>query len=179
MPTPAQNENRMPEPDAAWAAAVPGFEAEEISWLREEAIAARRRAGDQSAGTVGDAHRLEPAFLRVARHPRILGLAAGALRAPVTVSASALHFGLPTILRVPPDRFLVLVHLGRSPDADIQARPSGAIGAVRVAGPAEALVLPERVLHLSLTYARRGAQATALTPIEPDGLWPPAAFCAG
>lgn len=179
MPTLAQNDNRVPDHAAARAAAVTGFEAEEVSWLREEAIAARRRSGDQSAGTVTDPHRLEPAFLRVARHPRILALATEALDAPVLLSASALHFGLPTILRAPRGRFLVLVHLGRSPDADIQMQSSGEIGAVRAAGPTEALVLPDRVLHLSLTYARHGARGAALTPIEPDGLWPPAAFCAG
>jgi hypothetical protein len=179
MPSLALNENRLPEPEPACAAVVPGFEADEISWLREEAIAARRRFGDHAVGAVSDAHSLEPVFLRVARHPRILELAAAALRAPVRLSASTLHFGLPTILRVPLDRLVFLLHLGRSPDADIQTRISGAIGELRVAGPAAALALPDGVLHLSLTYARSGAQGTALTPIEPDGLWPPAAFCAG
>jgi hypothetical protein len=179
MPTLALNQNRLLEPDDAGSAAVSSFEVAEISWLREEAIAARRRSGDHAASTVREAHRLEPAFLRVARHPRLLGLAAAVLRAPVRLAASMLHFGWPTILSVPLDGCLVLVDLGCSPDADIETRPCGAIGTVRVAGPAGALVLPGGMLHLSLTYAPRAEQGAALTPIEPDGLWPPAAFCAG
>lgn len=151
----------------------------ELAWLREEAVAASRRSGPGATRVVHDAHRLEPAFLLAARHPRLLNIVEAMLGGPVVLVATSLHFGANTLAPIAGADLRVSVHLGPAPDLGVVRSEAGELGDVRVLEATDAATLPRDSLHLVLRYARWSGTDARLTAIGDDGLWPPAAFCAG
>lgn len=170
---------RHADPGTSDSVGICSFEAAEIGWLREEAIGARRRSGNAEAMTMLDVHRLDDPLLRVARHPRLVGHAVKTLGAPVCLRSSALDVGCGAPSATPSGVMRAALDLGSVPGRPGTGSPGGTLGECRFAGPGETLDLPGGTLQLVLDYARCSDHAAALTTIASDGLWPPAAFCAG
>ncbi len=141
---------------------APLFSAEEIGWLREEAIGAAR-AGRALAAP----HRSDP-FGRLARHPRIVARVRAALGDDIAIAAS--HLALRGQLPPAADGVRVVVDLGPSPQLrGLDGADTSGVVAFHGDGGDEAGF--GRLLFV-VDYIRRPAGRSPLAVERDDALWP-------
>jgi hypothetical protein len=138
------------------------FSAEEIGWLREEAIGAVR------AGHASGVHRSDP-FSRLARHPRLVERVRATLGDDIAIAAS--HLALRGQLPPPPTAGMrVVVDLGPSPQLrSVDGADSSGVVAFHANGSDEAGF--GRLLF-AIDYIPRPAGRSPLVAERDDALWP-------
>jgi hypothetical protein len=137
------------------------FTAEEIGWLREEAISAVR------AGRALSLHRSDP-FGRLARHPRLVARVRAALGDDIAIAASQLA----PRGQLPPhaDGVRVVVDLGPSPQLRVlDGADTAGVVVFHADGSDEAGF--GRLLFI-IDYIRRPAGRSPLVVERDDALWP-------